>query len=383
MTALYRYFDEGDVLLYAGISDHLPVREASHVKSSAWMSLAVRSTIERHPSRDAALTAERTAIETEHPIFNKQYNDTPEAAARLERYLAERGIPDLLAISDLEVSIPLHRFLAGPDERLQSEPRAEPAPQPTSDPRPAWADEANWNAWQYREARRRGLDPYTLIPNSWPRGMWARVWLETFEPGYVDVVCSILCREEGPLTGYKVCRNPEEYGHWEATWAQRDNPKAFGPTLRLESPWSAHNWQVGESRELRPRHEELQQKFLNALHSRERCLRIQSSTRAAAWGFGSSLEAQCAGAVLAELRGGYRHSVLQACFAITAILRAPRPDEGYGCPKCRRVCVDDGSRELFCWRCRARMINLEKRSEPRRGDYGIRWVYDFPDEHAA
>jgi hypothetical protein len=96
-TALYRWFDEQDRLLYIGITGNLAVRQDSHGKKSSWTDFAVRSTIERHPTRGHAEKAERLAIETEHPLFNHQYNDTPEARRRLIEYLIERDRLDLLA----------------------------------------------------------------------------------------------------------------------------------------------------------------------------------------------------------------------------------------------------------------------------------------------
>jgi hypothetical protein len=95
-TALYRWWDEADLLLYIGISDRLRNRTGSHVEGSSWMDFAARSAIERHPVRSVALDAERRAIETEHPLFNVQYNDTPEARKRLVEYLIKRDRLDLL-----------------------------------------------------------------------------------------------------------------------------------------------------------------------------------------------------------------------------------------------------------------------------------------------
>lgn len=97
VTALYRYYDADDLLLYVGISDHLVTRTGSHIKASSWMDFAARSTIERHPTRAVALTAEEAAIKAEHPLFNHQHNDTPEARRRLVEYLIKRDRLDLLA----------------------------------------------------------------------------------------------------------------------------------------------------------------------------------------------------------------------------------------------------------------------------------------------
>jgi predicted GIY-YIG superfamily endonuclease len=93
-TALYRWYDEADVLLYIGISDEFSERVADHVNGSTWMDFAVRSTIERFPSRGEAAAAEVEAIKAERPLFNDQHNVSPEAHRRRLDYLAERGHAD-------------------------------------------------------------------------------------------------------------------------------------------------------------------------------------------------------------------------------------------------------------------------------------------------
>ena len=96
-TALYRWWDDTDLLLYVGIADHLGERTKGHVKGSSWMEFAARSAVERHPSRIVALRAEEAAIKAEKPLFNYQHNNTPEARRRLVEYLIERDRLDLLA----------------------------------------------------------------------------------------------------------------------------------------------------------------------------------------------------------------------------------------------------------------------------------------------
>lgn len=98
-TALYRWYDADDLLLYVGISGSLNARVTDHVKGSSWMDFAVRSTIERHPNREDASAAETEAIKTERPLFNATHNSTPEARRRLVEYLLEHGRVDLLAPS--------------------------------------------------------------------------------------------------------------------------------------------------------------------------------------------------------------------------------------------------------------------------------------------
>ena len=94
--ALYRYFDSAARLLYIGISGDLAMRDTSHIARSRWMQLTASSAVERHATLEEVKAAERHAIETEHPLFNRQYNDTPEARGRLVAYLAEVGRADLL-----------------------------------------------------------------------------------------------------------------------------------------------------------------------------------------------------------------------------------------------------------------------------------------------
>ena len=96
-TALYRWFDAANLLLYVGISDNLSDRAGNHFKRSSWMDFTARSTVERFPSREKALEAETSAIKAEHPIFNERHNKTPEARRRLVEYLVEHDRLDLLA----------------------------------------------------------------------------------------------------------------------------------------------------------------------------------------------------------------------------------------------------------------------------------------------
>lgn len=96
-TALYRWFDASDLLLYIGISSRLQTRTGNHVKGSSWMEFATRSTVERFPSWPEAEAAEEAAIKAEHPLFNHRHNDTPEARRRLVQYLLDHERADLLA----------------------------------------------------------------------------------------------------------------------------------------------------------------------------------------------------------------------------------------------------------------------------------------------
>lgn len=69
MTELYRHFDRDGTLLYVGISLSA-IRRTSQHKTSGWWMRVSRIDIERHPTREKALEAERVAIQTEKPLFN-------------------------------------------------------------------------------------------------------------------------------------------------------------------------------------------------------------------------------------------------------------------------------------------------------------------------
>jgi hypothetical protein len=69
-TELYRHFDKSGALLYVGISLSTAQRMGEHRNGSAWWRKVVSITIERFPTREAALAAERKAVQTEHPAHN-------------------------------------------------------------------------------------------------------------------------------------------------------------------------------------------------------------------------------------------------------------------------------------------------------------------------
>jgi hypothetical protein len=71
---LYRFYDAKDNLLYVGISNHFYARASEHTKNSGWMKNAVRATFEHYADRQSVLSAERSAIINEAPLFNKKHN---------------------------------------------------------------------------------------------------------------------------------------------------------------------------------------------------------------------------------------------------------------------------------------------------------------------
>lgn len=69
-TALYRHFDAAGALLYVGISLSTVQRLSQHKQRAGWYDQIASVTIEWHPTREAALTAEAIAIAKEGPLWN-------------------------------------------------------------------------------------------------------------------------------------------------------------------------------------------------------------------------------------------------------------------------------------------------------------------------
>lgn len=68
--SLYRFFNSNGRLLYVGISWSVAHRLKEHRTTQAWWHQVQTITIETHSTREAALTAEITAIQNERPRYN-------------------------------------------------------------------------------------------------------------------------------------------------------------------------------------------------------------------------------------------------------------------------------------------------------------------------
>lgn len=79
--ALYRFWDADRHLLYVGITVNPGARWKNHTKDKAWWLDVAHVTIEQHPTRQAVLDAERTAILTERPRHNVVHNQGTDQAA--------------------------------------------------------------------------------------------------------------------------------------------------------------------------------------------------------------------------------------------------------------------------------------------------------------
>jgi hypothetical protein len=109
--ALYRHFDDQDVLLYVGITESLGDRTNSgHARTSDWVQFAVRAEAEWLDSRDLASSAERDAVRDERPVFNRQYAEW-DVDRQIMEYLHQREIEEFRATAE-EYEFVVRRFLA-------------------------------------------------------------------------------------------------------------------------------------------------------------------------------------------------------------------------------------------------------------------------------
>ena len=71
---LYRHFDKDGALLYIGISFSAVVRLAQHKEHAHWFDKIAKVEVLNYATKQDALEAERHAIETEKPLYNKTFN---------------------------------------------------------------------------------------------------------------------------------------------------------------------------------------------------------------------------------------------------------------------------------------------------------------------
>jgi predicted GIY-YIG superfamily endonuclease len=102
-TALYRFFDDSDTLLYIGITNDTGVRWLYHARHKAWWNEVATKTVSWYDTRLEAAHAEATAIVAESPKYNIVIPDPegryPFAAGATRKTRGETpirsvGIPD-------------------------------------------------------------------------------------------------------------------------------------------------------------------------------------------------------------------------------------------------------------------------------------------------
>jgi predicted GIY-YIG superfamily endonuclease len=117
-TFLYRLFNDGDELLYVGISGRVTARIESHLQSKPWRHQIAHMRAVGFPSRDAARKAEREAIRLENPKYNIQHK-TPEAVLlhKLQRFWD--GLDPQSKVDALAASLKSKPHLNGPKELIE------------------------------------------------------------------------------------------------------------------------------------------------------------------------------------------------------------------------------------------------------------------------
>ncbi|WP_436759376.1 GIY-YIG nuclease family protein [Streptosporangium sp. V21-05] len=94
-TTVYRLYDSADVLLYVGVGGNPGRRWQQHRGAKHWWGDVARVTLEHHPIRDEALTAERTAIRDENPRHNIAGRTNPAAPGWEHRLLPNGAYLDV------------------------------------------------------------------------------------------------------------------------------------------------------------------------------------------------------------------------------------------------------------------------------------------------
>lgn len=94
---VYRAFDADGRLLYIGCTSNLHLRMRSHSSQSGWFSAMARLEIEEHVNRLRAEQAERRAIATEEPLFNKIHRTTRSRAIWSDDLMAPPAPPERAA----------------------------------------------------------------------------------------------------------------------------------------------------------------------------------------------------------------------------------------------------------------------------------------------
>lgn len=78
---LYRHYDSNNVLLYVGISLRAIYRLNEHKRDSHWWREIARVDMQHLPTREAAIEAERRAIQTEKPRYNRMHTKSQSLSA--------------------------------------------------------------------------------------------------------------------------------------------------------------------------------------------------------------------------------------------------------------------------------------------------------------
>lgn len=73
-ASVYRYYDDDGMLIYVGMTKRGVLRNFEHAALKEWWPFVSKQEVDHYPSCEAALSAERLAIQTYRPPFNHQHN---------------------------------------------------------------------------------------------------------------------------------------------------------------------------------------------------------------------------------------------------------------------------------------------------------------------
>lgn len=129
---VYRAYDCNGVLLYVGSTYKFKARKRGHELRSDWFKSATRFTTEQFGCRRSALDAERAAIISESPVYNRTHKPrapmpisqkpahTPaEQVAELRRLIEAAGLNQMSAARVLQIAPRAMQYYC---ERARDEP---------------------------------------------------------------------------------------------------------------------------------------------------------------------------------------------------------------------------------------------------------------------
>lgn len=280
---LYRWFDATDRLLYLGKTGELGQRVSGHIARSQWMQFVARSTVERRQTPEELARDERTAIETEQPIFNKQYNNTPEAKERLRAYLEEIGRLDLLNSKPSSLA---------PEVKRRTELAA--------DIKRTVASYDGYDPEEFIEEEHAYLARWHAMAGQ----AWWGPWWEEHDPLAVEDLLRMICPERGITEAVaEGLAHRRESKDWPLAWVthvldwDEPCPCPISRCLGYEMRWSVHvDFTFGQC--LSDADLAGQREFAEALMAAGRCSSARLGQQPVLLGFRDKTEAQFAGVVL-------------------------------------------------------------------------------------
>lgn len=101
-TTLYRFFDKDDVLLYVGVTQQAWWRWQTHRASTNWWTSTHHVTLEHFEYREQALAAEKHAIKTERPVFNRMHRSGDVVITEVDRCYTADEIAEAFRASHIK-----------------------------------------------------------------------------------------------------------------------------------------------------------------------------------------------------------------------------------------------------------------------------------------